>query len=104
MEQPLKYWVPSIAPSGMTFYDGEMFPDWKGNLFISALVPGDVRRLTIVGDDVTYEEILFGELGRVRDIATAPDGSLLLVTDGPEGKVVRISTAVRRVLPSATRN
>ena len=53
MEQPIKYWVPSIAPSGMAFYDGNLFPEWKGSLLVSALVPGDVRRLTLNGSTST---------------------------------------------------
>ena len=90
MEQPLKYWVPSIAPSGMTFYDGDLFPHWKGSLLISALVPGDVRRLSLEENTIIDEEILFSDLGRVRDIATSKDGSILLATDGPNGKLIRV--------------
>ncbi|MBA59807.1 MAG: glucose dehydrogenase [Gammaproteobacteria bacterium] len=90
MEQPLKYWVPSIAPSGMTFYDGDLFPDWKGSLFISALVPGDVRRLTLEENTVLDEEILFSDLGRIRDVVTSTDGAIILATDGPKGKLVRV--------------
>jgi glucose/arabinose dehydrogenase len=76
MEQPIKYWVPSIAPSGMTFYDGDLFPDWKGSLFISALVPGDVRRISLNGTEVIDEEILFNSLGRIRNVVSAPDGAI----------------------------
>ena len=90
MEQPIQYWVPSIAPSGMAFYHGSLFPEWKNSLFISALVPGDVRRLEILNLQVVDEEILFSDLGRVRDIATSPDGSLILATDGPKGKLIRV--------------
>ena len=90
MEQPIKYWVPSIAPSGMAYYEGSAFPDWTNSLFISALVPGDVRRLEISGSQVTNEEILFSDLGRIRDIVASPDGSLILATDGPKGKLVRV--------------
>ena len=90
MEQPLKYWIPSIAPSGMTYYERDLFPDWKGNLFISALVPGDVRRLTLEENVVVGEEIIFSDLGRVRDIATSKDGSILLATDGSTGKLIRV--------------
>ena len=90
MEQPLKYWVPSIAPSGMTFYDGDLFPDWKGSLFISALVPGDVRRLILKKNTVLDEEILFSDLGRIRDVVTSTDGAIILATDGPKGKLVRV--------------
>ena len=91
MEQPIKYWVPSIAPSGMAFYDGTLFPEWAGSLLVSALVPGDVRRLKIDGSKVIQEEILFSDLGRIRDVATSPDGSILLATDGPNGKLIRVS-------------
>ena len=91
MEQPIKYWVPSIAPSGMLLYQGDMFPEWQGNLFISALVPGDVRRLQIVDNKVVSEEVLWNNFGRIRHITAAPDGSLILATDGKEGKLVRVS-------------
>ncbi len=92
MEQPIKYWVPSIAPSGMAFYDGNLFPEWKGSLLVSALVPGDVRRLTLNGSKVIEEEILFSDLGRIRDVATTPDGTIILATDGPNGKLIRVVT------------
>ena len=91
MEQPVKYWVPSIAPSGMTYYDGDLFPDWKGSLFISALVPGDVRRLDIKDGMIVSEEILFNKIGRIRNIVTAPDGSLFMVTDSNKGKLYRVT-------------
>ena len=91
MEQPIKYWVPSIAPSGMTFYNGDLFPDWKGSLFISALVPGDVRRLDLEGTKVVSEEVLFNKIGRIRNIVTAPDGSLVMVTDSNKGKLYRVT-------------
>ena len=91
MEQPLKYWDPSIAPSGMTLYTGAMFPHWQGNLFIAALVPGDVRRIEIKDNKIIKEEILFSEFGRIRDIVAAPDGSLIIATDGDKGKLIRVS-------------
>ena len=91
MEQPLKYWDPSIAPSGMTLYTGDMFPQWQGSLFISAMVPGDVRRIEIQDHNVVTEEIVFTDFGRIRNIASSPDGSLILVTDGDDGKLIRIS-------------
>ncbi|SUZ76449.1 uncharacterized protein METZ01_LOCUS29303 [marine metagenome] len=91
MEQPIKYWVPSIAPSDMTFYNGDMFPMWNGSIFISALVPGDVRRIFTDNKNEIKEEVIFDEISeRVRSIKMAPDGSLLLLTDGPNGKVIRI--------------
>ena len=91
MDQPFKYWDPSIAPSGMTLYRGEMFPEWQGNLFISALVPGDVRRIEIKDKQIIKEEILFTEFGRIRNIVSGPDGSLILLTDGNDGKLIRVS-------------
>ena len=90
MEQPIKYWVPSIAPSGMTFYDGDLFPEWKGSLFISALMPGDVRRISLNGTEVIDEEILFNSLGRIRNVVSAPDGSLVLAIDSRKGKIIRV--------------
>ncbi len=91
MEQPIKHWVPSIAPSSMVFYNKDMFPAWKGSLLLSALVPGDVRRLSLRGKTVVAEEILFDQLGRVRHITIAHDGSLLMLTDGSNGKLMRVS-------------
>jgi glucose/arabinose dehydrogenase len=91
MEQPFHYWDPSIAPSGMTLYTGAMFPHWQGNLFIAALVPGDVRRIEIKDNKIIKEEILFSEFGRIRNIVAAPDGSLIMATDGDNGKLIRVS-------------
>ena len=73
----------------MAFYTGSMFPEWKNSLLISALVPGDVRRIKIE-DTLSKEEILFSDLGRVRDIEVSPDGSLILATDGSNGKLIRV--------------
>ena len=75
----------------MTHYDGDLFPDWKGSLFISALVPGDVRRLDIKDGTIVSEEILFNKIGRIRNIVTAPDGSLFMVTDSNKGKLYRVT-------------
>ena len=91
MEQPFHYWDPSIAPSGMTLYTGAMFPHWQGNLFIAGLVPGDVRRIEIKDNKIIKEEILFSEFGRIRNIVAAPDGSLIMATDGDNGKLIRVS-------------
>jgi aldose sugar dehydrogenase len=94
MEDPLIDWTPSIAPSGMTLYRGEQFPDWDGNLFVTALVARDVRRIRLDGRQVTGEERLFSEIGeRLRDIKTGPDGALYVLTDKPQGRVLRISAA-----------
>lgn len=91
---PTHYWVPtSIAPSGMTFYDGEAFPQWQGSVFIGALRGQKVVRLTLEGDDVVAEETLFAELGsRIRDVRQGPDGALYLL-DESEGRILRVAPA-----------
>jgi glucose/arabinose dehydrogenase len=92
MEDPIKYWVPSIAPSGMAFYNADLFPDWKGNLFVGALKDRDVRRLELDNGKVVNEEILFEEIGeRIRDVRVGPKGHLYLLTDSKNGKLIRIS-------------
>ncbi|MCV6606405.1 MAG: PQQ-dependent sugar dehydrogenase, partial [Porticoccaceae bacterium] len=91
MEQPLVYWVPSIAPAGMTQYRGTAFPQWQGNLFVAALKEQSVRRLILENRKVVGQEILFKELNsRIRDVRTGPDGFLYLLTDSSSGKVLRV--------------
>jgi glucose/arabinose dehydrogenase len=92
MEQPRTYWIPSIAPAGMTLYSGEQFPQWQGQLFIAALAEKSVRRVVLgSGEAPVEQEILFKEVGqRMRDVQTAPDGALVLVTDEPKGQVLRV--------------
>jgi glucose/arabinose dehydrogenase len=94
MEQPLKYWVPSIAPSGMAFYQGDLFPAWKGNLFVGALAGEMLVRLTIDGESVTGEErLLHGLRERIRDVRNGPDGALYLLTDNDNGRILRVAPA-----------
>jgi glucose/arabinose dehydrogenase len=94
MEQPLKYWVPSIAPSGMTFYTGDMFPKWRGNLFIGALIAETLVRLEVSGEMIGNEERLLEQLHeRIRDVRQGPDGGLWLVTDSPSGRILRVALA-----------
>ena len=91
MEQPVKYWVPSIAPSGMAFYEGTLFPTWRGSLFVGALVTRAVSRLSLDGEKVTGEERFLQSLGeRIRDVRVGPDGALYLVTDNFAGRVLRV--------------
>ena len=72
MEQPIKYWVPSIAPSGMAFYTGDLFPAWKGNLFVGALAGQMLVRLELDGEKVAGEErLLQSSRERIRDVRTA---------------------------------
>ncbi len=94
MEQPAKYWVPSIAPSGMAFYQGDLFPAWKGNLFVGALKEQMLVRLTLDGDKVTGEErLLKGIRERIRDVRAGPDGAIYLVTDNSSGRVLKVVPA-----------
>ena len=89
---PAHYWVPSIAPSGLAFYDGDIFPQWQGSLFVGALVNKEVRRLELKDGKVVAEHALFSELGeRIREVRQAPDGNLYLLTDSENGKVIRVS-------------
>ena len=91
MVAPLYYWVPSIAPSGMAFYTANNFPKWKGNLFIGALANQSLVRLTLKGDKVVSEERMFDKkLGRIRDVRQGTDGNLYLLTDAPDGELIRV--------------
>ena len=92
MQQPVTYWVPSIAPAGMALYDGELFPDWRGDLFVAALVERSVRRLDVDDGRIVGQEILLQELGeRIRDVRAGPDGALYVLTDSAAGKVLRVA-------------
>jgi glucose/arabinose dehydrogenase len=94
MEQPVWYWVPSIAPSGMAFYTGNLFPTWRGNLFVGALAGQILVRLELDGEKVLREERLLQELHeRVRDVRQGPDGALWLATDNSSGRILRLAPA-----------
>jgi glucose/arabinose dehydrogenase len=96
MEQPVKYWVPSIAPSGMTFYTGKLFPKWTGSLFTGALAGKMLVRLQLNGNAVTGEERLLQNLNeRIRDVRQGPDGALWLLTDSSAGRILRVSPAAK---------
>jgi glucose/arabinose dehydrogenase len=91
MEQPVYYWDPSIAPSGMAFYTGGRFPEWKGNLFVGALKGRILVRLTLDGSKVTGEERMFRTLDeRLRDVRQGPDGYIYLLTDSENGRILRL--------------
>jgi len=91
MEQPLKYWVPSNAPAGMTYYAGDRFPKWHGDLFISTLVDQDVKRLQFDKGQIISEQSLFAEIGaRIRDVRAGPRGYLYLLTDENPGRLLRV--------------
>jgi aldose sugar dehydrogenase len=92
MEQPLIYWVPSIAPSGMAFYTGDLFPAWKGDLLVTALAGQQLRRVNLEKGVVASQEVYLADREeRYRHVVQAPDGSLLLLTDDAEGKVLRVT-------------
>jgi glucose/arabinose dehydrogenase len=94
MAQPIHYWVPSIAPSGMAFYDGEAFPEWRGDLFVGALRSELLARLELDGEEVVAEErLLEGAIGRIRDVEVGPDDFLYLLTDEPDGGLYRLEPA-----------
>lgn len=94
MEQPVKYWVPSIAPSGMVFYSGRLVPAWRNNLFIGALAGQMLVRLEVSGDKVGREErLLQGLSERIRDVREGPDGALYLATDSGRGRILRVAPA-----------
>jgi glucose/arabinose dehydrogenase len=94
-EQPLWSWTPSIAPSGLTLYDGHQFPHWRGNLFVGALANKSVHRVVLSEGRVVESERLFSELGeRIRDVRQGPDGALYLLTDSADGRLLRVSGQV----------
>jgi glucose/arabinose dehydrogenase len=94
MEQPVYYWNPSIAPSGMTFYQGDKFPDWRGNLLVGALKYQLLSRLVLQdGEVVAEEQLLRHELGRIRTVQVGPDGYVYLLTDENRGRLVRLEPA-----------
>ena len=94
-EQPVYYWDPSIAPSGLAIYDGPMFPEWQGDLLAGALKYQLLARLQRgPGGKIVAEEQMFaGEFGRIRDVSVAKDGSIYLLTDADNGRIIRLSRA-----------
>ena len=89
MEQPVVWWSPTVAPSGITFYTGNRYPAWKNNLFIANLFGRSLRRVVTDGDKVTHQEIVFNEMGRVRTVVQGPDGYLYVLLASP-GRVARM--------------
>lgn len=92
MEQPAYYWVPSIAPSGMAFYTGSLFPAWKGSLLVGALAGQALHRLVLDGETIAAEEVLLKDRGqRIRDVRIGPDGAVWLLTDAGDGSILRLT-------------
>jgi aldose sugar dehydrogenase len=99
MEQPKYYWVPSIAPSGMAFYNKNKNSAWYGNLFVGGLAAQQLVRLEINGESIVKEERLLGELGyRIRDVRAGPDGGLYLLTDSATGNLLKIDPPPKEII------
>ena len=94
MEQPVYYWDPNIAPSGMIFYTGKIFPAWQNSLFIGGLGSTNLVRLSVKGDRVVGEERLLQDLQpnreRYRDVRQGPDGAIYLLTDSAKGRILKL--------------
>ena len=91
MEQPIHYWDPSIAPSGMTFVTSEIYPDWQGDLLVGALRGQHLAKLNLDGETVVGEEQLLTNLGeRIRDVRQGPDGFIYVLTDSDDGQLIRL--------------
>lgn len=94
MEQPVHFWDPSIAPSGLAFYTGDRFPKWRGNVFVGALAGRHLARLEMDGEKVVGEEQVLASLGeRIRDVLQGPDGYLYVLTDSSNGRLLRLKPA-----------
>jgi glucose/arabinose dehydrogenase len=91
MLDPAVVWVPSIAPSGMAVYRGAMFPQWRGDLFVSALAGRKLVRVRIGDGEPEQEDLLTDQDERLRDVAEGPDGALWILTDGGEAKLLRVT-------------
>lgn len=94
LEQPIYYWKPSIATSGLAFYTGDLFKDWKGNVLAGGLAGAVLERLVLDGDKVVAVEKLLADRGdRIRDVRQGPDGAVWVLTDDADGKLLRITPA-----------
>jgi glucose/arabinose dehydrogenase len=92
LEQPVYFWTPDIAPAGIAFYTGKLFPAWHGDLFVASLVGKSLVHLVLNGERVVAEERLLTELNaRIRGVVDGPDGALYVLTDGPTGKILRVT-------------
>lgn len=100
MDQPVVYYTPTIAPSGMSFYPGTKYPGWKNNLFLGGLGGQQLRRLEVEGAKVTHQEVVFNQFGRIRDVVVGPDGYLYVLMQLP-GQSLSQSTpgVLARLIP-----
>ena len=99
IEEPARYWTPSISPGGMSFYMGDRFPNWKGSLFVGGQGARELHRLTLDGNTVTSDETVMSGQGRVRDVAGGPDGYLYVILNNPEPA----SSGIYRLVPAPER-
>lgn len=96
IQPPLLHWTPSIAPAGMAWYDDARYPAWHGSFFVTALAERSLRRVRLHADGRIEQEILLAELGeRMRDVRVGPDGALYLLTDGAQGRLLRLAPPSR---------
>lgn len=99
MEDPVYYWDPVIAPSGLAFYDGSLFPQWRGSIFVGGLRAMMLDRLTIANDKVVAEEPLLTDLhARIRDVRVGPDGAVYVLTDSGTGTVSPVTPPTSKLL------
>lgn len=94
LEQPIHYWVPSIATCGLLFYTGDKYPEWKNNLFSGALAGMHIARLTLENGEVVNEEKLLVDQGRVRQVAESPDGYIYVLLEGP-GQILKLEPVTK---------
>lgn len=85
MEKPVVYYTPALSPSGITFYEGDQYPQWSGSLFVAGLAGQQLRRLEVDGREVVHQEVLFNQFGRTRTAVTGPDGLLYVLLQNPTG-------------------
>ncbi|MGE0857290.1 MAG: PQQ-dependent sugar dehydrogenase, partial [Hyphomicrobiaceae bacterium] len=94
MEQPVYFWDPSIATSGLAIYDGALFPSWKGNILVGGLVGARLSRLVMKDGAVVAEEVLLADRGdRIRDVRVGPDGAVYLLVDESNGAILKLTPA-----------
>jgi glucose/arabinose dehydrogenase len=96
VEEPARYWTPSISPGGIAFYTGDTFPGWKGSLFVGGQGARELHRLSLDGNVVTADETLMSGQGRVRDVASGPDGHPYVILNNPEPA----SSGIYRLIPA----
>ncbi len=94
-EQPVYYWDPSIATSGLAIYDGDLFTSWKGNILVGGLAGACLSRLVVKNGEVVAEEVLLKDRGdRIRDVRVGPDGAVYLLVDEGNGSILKLTPAV----------